>query len=211
MTDLQTTPRRWSGLDLPEPLDSAPIGAHVTYGRREVSWGPIYGPGEIERNRYAMAWFDVTEDRPWVGDRLRLTGQRRTDETYARHAFTEKARAALEARVLPQIARYGFDRLWMEVRTAHAANGIEGARRAAEEAEKDAAWLRALADLHEMHASGLTEIVRLPLDAWETVRIVPTYRGGPTSAKAAARVLLDGGLVGFLTSEGGLVPVLNRG
>ena len=196
-----------ASLVLPTPLTGADVTAYVEHGRRVVCW-TVRGHGSWHRCSWAWAWFDITEREPWRGEPLWLSAQRRVRESDMRSSFTPKARDAIAAEVVPVVARYGFGRLWLEVRRGAADGGA--ARRQAVRAETEAQWWRMAADLADWHAGG-----RLAFEP------VPSPRLGERALSVAvlaehdhrrprtclARVFMDGEQVGWVTDSGGVVPL----
>lgn len=213
---------RCSSLRLPPQLDNAPMSCGTSYGKRVVSW-TITEPGEWHRNRFSMAWLEVSEREPWRGEPLWLHASRRpVDSTLAREPFTARARDLISAEVLPGIARYGFSRLWTELhRRAGRSDpeAVERARAAMEaqirRAEAELEWHRLTAELHDMHADGLTTLEPLRTGMARTVAqrderrvaVVPRYRGDSSVQPVVARVLVDGEQVGWVTDHGHLIPL----
>lgn len=192
-----------TALVLPGPLTGAEPGAWFEYNCRVVSW-TVPTPGVWHRNSWVFAWFEVKERNAWYGDALWFGGQRRHgDITSIRTGFTDRGREAMSREVLPVIARYGFDRLWMELRQVKAA--AERFDRPIREAEAAVEWWRMKQDLAGWMAAGdLTfEPVR---DAREhRIRVCCSYRQYDYKA-AGARAMLDGAHVGWMTRDGELVP-----
>lgn len=194
-------------LTLPAPLAGEPVGGYVQHGYRYLSWGPLPA-GEYARNRWAMAWVEVREDRPWKGEPLWLTAYRRPPgHSLTRVPFTDKGRAALHAEVVPAIARYGFDRLWAEARSTRSA--VELAERNASDARVEAAWFDAKATVESMLADGMVEFrpVEGPDGRPLTVRVVKAHsQQRRTWDFVAAEALVAGERVGWVTREGDVVP-----
>jgi hypothetical protein len=186
------------------------VGAYSSYGKRQLSWS-IDQPGEIARNQFAYAWFDVTEREPWKGEPLWLSATRRMPtDTTARTSFTDKGREAVAALVLPVIARYGFTRAWID---AHGQRGNPAADRdAADEARRHAAWWTQKAELAEWHAEGLLSFRPVDPDPksyasrYPTVKVVPRWHGGSPWEEVTAEALMDGERVGWITKDAQLVP-----
>lgn len=206
-----------TALTLPHRLDGAAMSCGTSYGKRTISW-TIAEPGEWHRNRFSMAWLEVSEREPWRGEPLWLSAYRRpVDSTLAREPFTDRAREQLAAEILPSIARYGFSRLWVDLhRQAGRSDpaAVDRARQAMEaqirRAEAELEWHRLTAELHDMHADGLTDLDPLPRshERRETrVAVVPRYRGDSPVQPVVARVLVDGEQVGWVTDHGHLVPL----
>lgn len=196
-----------SPLALPEPFASADMGAHTSYGRRQVCWN-IAGPGELFRNRYERCWVDVEEREPWRGEPLWLHATRRpqADASWQRVGFTDRGREALAALLLPLVARYGFSRLWLDL---HRLKGDQGAREAMARAEREAMWWMHRSDLQAMHAEGLIEFRPhrdpdgcRPL----TVPVLSAHHQPPSYENVAASAVVDGEQVGWITTTGNLVP-----
>lgn len=193
-------------LALPSPLAGATACAGTSYGKRSINW-TISEPGEWHRNRYSMAWVEVTEREPWKGEPLSLWPTRRPpDATLARESFTEKARAAIQAEVLPIISRYGFSRLWVDLhRVRRTADMDTAVNRAAAELD----WHRQQRDLHEMHQAGDIEFVPLAIERGreQRVAVVPRYRGDSSTNAVHARAIVHGEQVGWITDHGDLIPL----
>lgn len=209
--------RRNYTLVLPPHLDGASMACSTSYGKRTIGW-TISEPGEWHRNRYSMAWLEVAEREPWRGEPLWLSAWRRPiDTTLAREPFTPRARDLIATEVIPPIARYGFDRLWTELhRRAGRSDpeAVERARKAMDaqirRAEAELEWHRLTAELHDMHADGLTTLEPLPRthERRETrVAVVPRYRGDTPIQPVVARVLIDGDHIGWITDHGHLIPL----
>lgn len=211
-----------TALTLPAALDGAAVSCGTSYGKRTITW-TIAEPGEWHRNRFSMAWLEVSEREPWRGEPLWLHASRRpVDSTLSREPFTDRARDLISAEVLPGIARYGFSRLWTELhRRAGRSDpeAVERARKAMEaqirRAEAELEWHRLTAELHDMHADGLTTLEPLRTGMARTVAqrderrvaVVPRYRGDSSVQPVVARVLVDGEQVGWVTDHGHLIPL----
>lgn len=195
-------------LNLPGPLATARAGAHQEYSRRTISW-TLPDAGTWHLCRYEMAWVTVTEEVPWKGEPLSLWAHRRTSSNGARESFTDKARKAIAAEVIPVVARYGFNCLWVEL---HRLKSTDGPRARAEQAAAEAVWWRQSADLHDMHALGLVEFVPVTdADRGErrdlTVKVVPEYHGQGHHLPVAARAMVHGEQVGWMTTSAQLIPM----
>jgi hypothetical protein len=199
--------RNAPGLDLPEPFASAEVGAEVEYSHRKVGW-TLYGPGDIHRNRYEIAWVEIREDRPWRGEPLYLSATRRPPGTsYSRVSFTDKARDQLHAELVPVVARYGFTRLWSELHAAKATAVRD--RSAAAEARRIARWWDTKGDLAEMERDGVLEFRPLrvePYDRTPRQRMPAQNPSGMTWEEVTAEALHDGHRVGWVTRTGVVIP-----
>jgi hypothetical protein len=196
-------------LTLPAPFDQVDIGAHLDRGRRSLTWR-LEGPGQIVRNGYEMAWFDVTERDPFRGEPLWLSATRRPlgRSNYGRQGFTDAGRKALSEFVLPVIARYGFDRAWTELHRTKAAKIVEAAAAGEQEALWVAGWWRTQAELAHMLADGLLrfEVVDETYGRWPTVAVMDRS-GRRDRQDVVAAAMLDGEQVGWMTRHGDLVPL----
>lgn len=196
-------------LALPDEMAHADMYAGAEYGRRVVAW-TLRDPGSWYRCTYSIAWLTVTEREAWRGEPLSLTTQRRIGDNTERVPFTDKARQAIAADLLPRIARYGFDRLWLEGHRAREGDGSGSLARSAE-ARREAAWWEMQAVLAQMHADGLLTFRPLPqADGYgreQRVRVVPAYRGGSGTEPVTARVVgPDGDEIGWVTTGYSLAP-----
>lgn len=206
-----------TALLLPPRLDGAAMSCGTSYGKRTISW-TVAKAGEWHRNRFSMAWLEVSEREPWRGEPLWLSAYRRpVDSTLAREPFTDRAREQLSSEILPWVARYGFSRLWTDLhRRAGRSDpaALDRARQAMEaqvqRAAAELAWHRLATELADMHADGLTDLDPLPRShdrRQPRVAVVPRYRGDAPVQPVAARVLVDGDQVGWVTDHGQLVPL----
>jgi hypothetical protein len=203
-----------SGLVLPGPLadvDEKDTGAWLEYGRRQVTW-TLRGPGKWHLNSWSYAWIDVHEERPFAGEPLSLWATRRIDDSASRVSFTDKGRAAIKAEVLPVIARYGFDRLWMELTAAKAA--ASDFDRPIREAEARVEWWKMKRDLGEWMAAGELQFIGHDTDpvtgghGEHRVRIARDYHhGGFETDATLARAMHGGEHVGWLLRGGEVVPL----
>lgn len=198
-------------LVLPAPFTGCEIGAHLEHGRRQLTWR-IEGPGQLARNGFEMAWFDVAERDPFRGEPLWLSATRRPlgQESYGRQGFTDRGREHVAHLVLPVIARYGFDRAWSEAHQAKAHKIIDSAKAGEAEALWVAEWWRAQADLAHMLADGALRFraCEQGLGRWPTVAVMD--RAGRRDRRdVVAAALLDGEQVGWMTRHGDLVPMEN--
>jgi hypothetical protein len=190
-----------AALTLPAPFDQADLGAWTSYGRRQIAL-TLTTPGTLHRNAYVYAWIEVHEQVPWRGEPLYLTAQRRTDEAHSRESFTAAARDAMHATLVPVIARYGFDRLWLAVHRTR----TSGADARALEARRVAAWWDRAGELERCHADGVLDF--RPRDGDDRIRCCSAGRlGDPEYEVMAAEALLHGERVGWMTRSGRLVPL----
>lgn len=194
-------------LALPAPFDDlGRVGANVDGRRRTIGW-LFLNDMTIARNACTWAHVTVEEMEPMRGEPLRLLAHRRTPGETHRGSFTDAGRERLRAAILPPIARYGFDRLWCELRHRAAVRGSAVSRAPAERARAHADWLDRQADLAEMYELGVVDL--RPTGAMAERR--PVLRGpmddGWTDETPIARAMVDGTQVGWLTSRNVLVPV----
>lgn len=190
-------------LTLPAILEGVPMGAHTEYGKRLICW-TLPEPGELYRNRYEIAWIDVTEREPWKGEPLWLSATRRHPGASGRVPFTDLGRDALHADIVPQIARHGFGDLWLALHRTKGSGAAEEAARA----HRVASWWDQKAALDDMHQLGLVEFV--PIDQREHPRglrkQIAEGNRGTTSTDVGARAFVDGVSVGWMTTRGELIP-----
>ena len=197
-------------LTLPAPFTDCEVGAYMEHGRRQLCWR-LEEPGQLARNRYVMAWFDLSERVPFKGEPLWLSATRRLPgDSYARQSFTAAGRDAVAALVLPAVMRYGFSRAWTEAHGAKAARSVDSAQRAVDDARARARWFEECAELASMHAAGLLEFRPVP-DAplgqrAQTVALIGSDNRRSFDEVAAEAVLPDGERAGWLTRRGDLVP-----
>lgn len=194
---------------LPAPFNEAcDVGAHTSYGKRVITLR-LDQPGNLHRNQYNMAWFDITEREPWRGEPLWVTTQRRTStESWLRQPFTDAAARRIQADLLPAIQRIGFNTAWLAL---HRAKGHDGCVPAAEEAERRAAWWRLKDTLHQMHADGDVDFRPVPPTPigtrGETVAVVTTHTTNYEWATPMASAWVAGEQVGWVTDKGDLVSL----
>jgi len=203
----KTTPTQ---LRVPAYLEGAAMHAHVEHRCRLVSW--TLDAGEIHRNQFQWANISVRERNPWSGEPLDVWGSRCTSSSFARGYFTDAACELMRADILPGVARFGFDRLWMGLsRQRQAYHCAESAWREVEVARRTAEWWELKAELYEMHEAGVTDFV--PLDRSElcggglVVRVTRAHGQRFSSEAVAARVRVGGEHVGWVLADGGLVPL----
>lgn len=214
MTPAQLTLDERPGLVLPGPLADvaeSDVGAWMDYGRRQVSW-TLRVPGKWHLNAWTFAWVDVKEERPFAGEPLSLWASRRLEDSSSRVSFTDKGRAAIKAEVLPVIARYGFERLWMELTAAKFKRADHD--KAISEAEARVEWYKMKRDLGEWMAAGDLQFIGHDTDPVtgghreHRVRVAREYHhGGYETDATLARAMHDGEHVGWLTSGGDVVPL----
>lgn len=190
----------------PAWLPEIPDFAGVSSGRRVLTWN-IPGPGPLARNTYEMAWVEVTEERPFKGEPLRICFTRRMAGSYERSSFTEAAHRTLKAEIAPWISR-SFDAIWK----AHSApKGIEAARGRSKHMKAYAAWWARHADLMEAYALDGIELRPTPPTPIGQhpfrVRVLNTYRLDGDYDTVIAEALIGGERVGWLTSSGLLAPI----
>lgn len=196
-----------TGPALPAPFDTLHWAASIEHGRRMVYTRQPLAGGELARNQFVTAWFEITEWNPWKGEPLHLTATRRTGESYARQGFTDTGRERLARIVLPAVTRYGFDRWWNELHR-NLRVSIADCDREAGRIANVAEWWRLRADLASMHAAGDIELRGVEHD-WRyphpTTLLADTY-GRCERVDIAAEAWCRGERVGWLTSRGELVP-----
>lgn len=192
-----------SALVLPAPLDGAEPGAWVEYGKRTLSWGPL-PEGSFARNTWAMAWVDVSEREPWRGEPLWLYASRRRDESWSREPFTDTARRKLHDLVVPQIARYGFHRLWVERRRAR--TSAEADLVNARAAGRVARWWQDKAALADLDLD-LRPPRRDPDRRHPTVLVARAYAPSVTErVDVIGEAWYEGEQIGWVTGSGEVVP-----
>lgn len=200
-------------LVLPAPYDTGELGAWTEYGKRKVSI-TLKEPGSLHRNLFSMCWIDVTEQKPWRGEPLWVSGQRRPpDSDLARQSFTDAARKAIAAELLPVVQRYGFHRWWCELHREKGDRAAQEGRSRAEESAKAQRWHTAHAELGELYADGVVDPVALPpTPVGERARRLAyiEYDGRWGYAEAVARLMLGEEQVGWMTSDGKLLPMWNE-
>lgn len=204
-------------LVLPAPFDTVEPGAHMEHGKRLLSW-TLTGPGNLFRNRYAIAWVEISEREPWRGEPLSVWATRRVDMSAARMSFTDPGREAVAALLLEPVVRYGFDRLWVDRHGA--GQKPSDALDAAARARREQVWWETKADLAEMHGKGLLSFRGCHTGAdgvWEaewvrrgradSQRVVCEWGGNRNGwEEVSARVFLGVEPVGWVTRGGDLIP-----
>lgn len=192
---------------LPVPFDDLDrAGANIDGRRRYIGW-LFLDERTIARNTCTWAHVTVEEMEPMRGEPLRLLASRRTPGDTHRGPFTDAGRERLRSALLPPIARYGFDRLWSELRHRAAVKGPAVSRAPAMRARAHADWLDRQADLAEMYELGIVDLRA----ARAMTKRPPVLRGpmhdGWTDETAIAAAMVDGQQVGWLTSRNVLVPL----
>jgi hypothetical protein len=201
-------------LELPAYMDGVTAQAYTEYGKRKLCW-TITEPGEIHRNRFRWACIDVTEREPFRGEPIWVSVQRRTNpDNHIRTPFTESGRNAVHADVVPVIARYGFNRLWVDQsRHLGTYRGTDTARAEAESCRRMARWWDDKAVLSEAHEAGLTELVPATPDDYgrpRTVRVGHHIGGRSSWEPVMAEVHIDGVLEGWMLANAEIVPLDNE-
>lgn len=194
-----------STLELPDPYNTAELGAWVEYGKRKVCL-TLKDPGSLYRCRYIMAWLDVTEREPWRGEPLSVWGSRRPtdDKSWSRVGFTDTARKSIETEILPLVSRYGFERWWLEVHRATKGEQMQTESTSAiVEAEKILTYHRRRAELGELWSADLVEIV--PVTTRATVEELG-YDMRWSRVDVAARLMFGNDHLGWMSREGKLLP-----
>lgn len=190
----------------PEWLPEVPDFAGVSRGCRVLSW-TLPGPGSLARNSYEMAWVEITEERPFKGEPLRVWFTRRRGETYSRESFTDAGRLALKADLMPYIAR-AFGEIW----STHSAkrNGAESARLAAEKMAAYSTWWEHHAALMDAYAQGVVDLRPTPPTPIGQhpfkIRVLNTYRLDGDYEEVMAEAMMGGERVGWMTTSGLLAP-----
>lgn len=193
-------------IKLPAPFDTWKLDAHIERGRRKICLDSPE-PGSIYRNPYERAHLFVAEEAPWSGECRWVWSERITSkESYVRHPFTDKAREAMRAAILPPLHRYGFDRLWNELWSPY----HESFDREIAVAKASVKWWEDRADLTNMHAAGLAEFKPVEHD-WtrhpKQVRTLGAHNGRDWDwAHVTAEVWVAGQHAGWLTDGGRLIP-----
>jgi hypothetical protein len=148
------------------------------------------------------------EQVAWKGEPLRVTATRRVGSDW-RRPFTAAGRKAVEALLLPPVAKYGFDRLWLETfarKDTERAAALHVAQK-----RKEAEWWSMVGDLAAMLREGVLEF-RPWKDAEGrramTVPVLTSHTSHLSWKEVAAEAVLDGERVGWMTRDGDLVPPL---
>lgn len=194
-------------LQLPAPFTDVAPSASLDRGRRSISW-TLMDPGELHRNTYRMAWIEVTERNSWRGDPLWLHASRRRHDGWTREPFTDKARDALHAEIVPRLARC-FGDVWIGLHRSRTTSSGDMTRTGLAIAE----WCRQVDELADLHAAGLLDF--RPVDTPTTranfercgigVRVWTGHRGTDTE-DAVAGAYLDGQHVGWMLRTGSIAP-----
>lgn len=197
-------------LELPEPFTGIEPGAWTGYGKRKLTF-QLTEPGRFARNDYDTLYVEVIEQRPFTGEPLYVTAQRtQARNGHHRQALTDAAHKALGAALLPPIARYGFSRAWLDAYARRMAKEASGAAWEQRRLAAERRWWADYATLTQMMADGIVELVPIevaPHERRPTVTKLPTYGHRPPSYESIyAEARVDGELVGYMTSEGSLVP-----
>ena len=197
-------------LVLPDWLEGKAASAGTDYGKRYVAW-TLHRPEQMVlfRCTFSWAWITVTERQPWRGEPLWLSAQRRIEDPAGREPFTDRAREAMAREVLPVLARYGFDRYWLELHRAK--GGADRSLDLADEAEAEASWWRARADLLRMHSAGMVDWSPCPEPPLgERQFSVPSYNSHGAARRGheypAAQGTVNGEVVGWMTKTADLIP-----
>ena len=170
----------------------------------------------IFRNQLTWAHVQVAEREAWRGEPLHLSAQRRQGSSYVRDSFTAAGRDAMEADLIPRIARYGFDRLWNEMQSASCRDGssADRARRAQAEAERVARWHADTAVVIDLLGDGQLDVRGIPPRTAHTTTERDARRvayvdasGRPAVGEHIADLYLDGELVGHLLPDGTPIPL----
>lgn len=198
--------------ELPAPWNEAGASAWTTSGYRKLVLD-LTGPGTLHRNRYQRAVLEFQETRPWSGEARRGSGWRYADPGVStRDPWTPGALDRLNAELLPVLNTGDrFATWWAQLTADRGGRSAAGMLEAAAEADRIATWFRNAAELHAMNAAGhLTFRARPnPMTTAElhAARVEVHHPGTRcTYEQIAADALLDGEPVGYLTSEGVLVP-----
>lgn len=197
-------------LELPAPLTGCQPGAWISYGKRKLTF-QVNEPGRFARNDYASLYVEVIEREPFKGEPLYVTAQRTEARNgYVRRSLTDAAHKALSAALLPAVARYGFSRAWQDAYAHRMAKEPGGAVWEQQRLQAEARWWSQFAELADMMALGLVELVPVERDFTQrtpSVTVLPVYGHRPPSHEAIyAEAHVGGEVVGYLTIEGHLVP-----
>ncbi len=192
-----------TGPQLPAPYDTAQASAGLEYRRRHITL-TLTGPGQLHRCAYELAWLTISEREPWAGEPLWLSATRRAPgDTWSRILFTDRARTALAAQLVPVIARHGFGTWWAQL---HQARPVDHTRQA-DTAAGIATWWTDRQDLTDWYAAGHVHLTPITGDDRPRVLTVDPGHRSITSAEIAARAWRDGEHVGWLTTDGALIPL----
>lgn len=194
-----------STLELPDPYNTADVGAWVEYGKRKVCL-TLNTPGTLHRCRYEMAWLDVTEMYPWKGEPLYVSGQRRPPGgEWSRQSFTDAARKSMSAEILPVVSRYGFERWWLEVHRATKGQQIQSESESQiVEVEKIVTYHRRRVELGGLWSSGLLDLV--PVEGVRVEMLDSGYDMRWARVDVAAKLLFGDDHLGWMTRDGKVVP-----
>lgn len=193
-------------LDLATVAGGASItftGAHYDRGTRTLS-AQLDQAGRIGGCRFDRLRVEIRE----LGDRLQVRVTRvvpgRREWNF--EALTDKARPIIHAEIEAAVVAYGFHRAWVaafqpyDVPCSHA-----------ERMRTYAAWWDEVEELHVALAAGKLDVDPLPPRGWNDDRVrvdlVSNRELRPEWSEAAARLLLDGVQVGWLTDSGRVAPM----
>ena len=188
------------------PYSAAKWAATMNRGCRGLL-AELLVPGELHRNSYARAWFVVDEKQPWSGYLGRVMCYRRLTVNGPRETFTGPAASKVNDEWPPVMAaRGGFGALWMvthQAQTKRPTPEVDTARDALD-------WLNRQSQVVDMWATG--QLIISPCQntnngAVRSSGFPSQNHFSPDRAKPAARLLLDGNQVGWLTEHGEIVPL----
>lgn len=191
--------------------------AGISRGSRYLS-GTLLESGCVAGSRFGALWVEVSE-RWWErgsGEASPLIYRRRLSDSWAREVLTAAARRETDRQVAEQVhAAGGFDALWRRLWAAsRLTSTTEGTRARARELAEAAAYACMCAELGDAIAAGAAEVVamrRAEIDEVGRVRVPGTTGRLRDWSPPAARVMVGGELVGWLTDDGALAVVETPG
>lgn len=139
----------------PALLDGARLSAWVEYGRRKLSWTLNRPDGaKIGAAPFVWLWIEVSETAMLSGEPRGCYATRRVTDSSARDALPPKAAKMLSDLLLDAVARYGFDRLWLETFQTNIVGQTARAERNIALCKARAEWWERTAEIARMFADG---------------------------------------------------------
>src|SRR4051812_35616195 len=177
-------------------------GAHYDRGVRTLS-AQLDQAGRVGGCRFDRLRINIREQGYGNDNMMRVWVTRvvpgRSDWNF--EALTDKARPIIHAEIEAAVVAYGFHRAWVA-----AFHPYDVAYSHAERMRTYAAWWDEVEELHVALAAGKLDVEPLPPRGWDDDRVrvdlVSNRELRPEWAEAAARLVLDGVQVGWLTDSG---------